>query len=318
MYTQKQELVSIIIPTYKRPKMLGRAVQSVLMQTHKNIEIIIVDDNDEHSQFRRETERFMEQYKLNRKIKYVKHKANRGGAAARNTGVKIAEGTYVTFLDDDDEYLPEKIEKQLIKMLVNDIENLAVIYCQMDIYDKSKAIIGKTENYYKGNEEPFKRNMVKCIAGTPTILIKKRVFEEIGGFKKLSSGQDWYLVHEVLLKGYNIDYLDESLVKVNIHTEERISNNSTKIKSLKGEIIEIKRRYLNMLSKQYQHLVLYEHYMQLANHVKYMNKIEALGYFKKALKYKQINKRNFFFICSLFSNPKVNNKIKAFIFNKRI
>ena len=275
MFEKKNELISVIIPTYKRPKMLGRAIESILMQTYKNIEIIVVDDNDENSEFRKETEDFMKRYKNNPKVRYVKHRTNKGGALARNTGIRIANGKYISFLDDDDEYLPEKIKKQLNKALESDLENLAFVYCQMDICDEKGKLIGRTKNYYRGNEKPFKENMIKCIAGTPSILIKSSILKEMGGFKNLKSGQDWYLILEILEKGYNVDYLSESLVKVHIHNEERISNSHTKIESINGEIMDIKKKYLDMLDIKYKKLVLYEHYMQLANHTKHVSKIEA-------------------------------------------
>src|SRR5690625_2563800 len=97
-------LVSVIIPTYKRPHMLARAIESVLNQTYINIEIIIVDDNSIESSYRKETIEFMRRYSEYNNILYVKHKENKGGSVARNTGIAIAKGKFVTFLDDDDEY----------------------------------------------------------------------------------------------------------------------------------------------------------------------------------------------------------------------
>lgn len=313
MLKKKSGLVSIIIPTYKRPKMLGRAIESTLKQTYKNIEIIVVDDNDENSEFRKATEDFMERYKNNPNIKYVKHNINKGGALARNTGINIANGEYISFLDDDDEYLPEKIEKQMEKMLKSDLEDLAFIYCQMDIYDEKDRLIGRTKNYFRGNEKPFKENMIKCIAGTPSLLIKSSVLKEIGGFKKLKSGQDWFLILQVLEKGYNVDYLSESLVNVHIHNEERISNGHWKIQSINGEIMNIKKKYLHTLDDKYKNLVLYEHYMQLANHTKHISKTEALKYFMKAFRFEKFNERNLFFIGSLFITSDMSNKIKKLL-----
>ena len=114
VFMDNQPLVSVIIPTYKRLGMLGRAIDSVLNQTYNNIEIIIVDDNNEDSEYRKETERFMKKYDDNIEIKYVKHKQNKNGAAARNTGINNANGVYIAFLDDDDEFSPKKIELQII------------------------------------------------------------------------------------------------------------------------------------------------------------------------------------------------------------
>src|SRR5690625_1857772 len=124
----KQPLVSVIIPTYKRPRMLTRALKSVLMQTYKNIEVIIVDDNDENSEYRKQTINFMKEYKSNPIIKYIKHKKNKGGSEARNTGIYKATGKYISFLDDDDEYMPTKIEKQVKKFKESNEANLGFVY----------------------------------------------------------------------------------------------------------------------------------------------------------------------------------------------
>lgn len=114
MKTQSNPLVSIIITTYKRPTSLESAINSVLNQTYSNIEIVVVDDNNPNTAFRNETEQLMKQYNENDKVKYIKHLENKNGAAARNTGISNSDGFYITFLDDDDEYRPNKIEKQVI------------------------------------------------------------------------------------------------------------------------------------------------------------------------------------------------------------
>ena len=85
-------LVSIIIPTFKRPGMLARAIESCLKQTYKNIEILVVDDNNPDTEGRIETEKFMQQYNDVKQIRYIKCKQNGGGAVARNEGIKNAKG----------------------------------------------------------------------------------------------------------------------------------------------------------------------------------------------------------------------------------
>ena len=100
--------VSVIIPTYKGSDNLIRAIKSVLNQTYKNIEIIVVDDNDENSIFRKENEERLKSFIDDNKIIYLKHKCNKNGAAARNTGLRKSSGAYITFLDDDDYFLYNK------------------------------------------------------------------------------------------------------------------------------------------------------------------------------------------------------------------
>ncbi|HIP11459.1 MAG TPA: glycosyltransferase [Arcobacter sp.] len=103
----KNEFVSIIIPTHNREDLLPRAVESVLTQTYKNIEIIIVDDGSKDN-----TEELVQNYmNKHENIKYIKHEKALGGNAARNSGIRAASGEFVAGLDDDDEFTPDRIEK---------------------------------------------------------------------------------------------------------------------------------------------------------------------------------------------------------------
>jgi glycosyltransferase involved in cell wall biosynthesis len=106
----KSELVSIIVPSYKRDReLVERAVRSLLSQTYENIEIILVDDNarEDLQDFRKQLKDMVTDIN-NSRIVYVQNKENLGGAGARNEGINVCTGNYVTFLDDDDEYFSEK------------------------------------------------------------------------------------------------------------------------------------------------------------------------------------------------------------------
>ncbi len=115
-----KSLISVIITTYKRSDMLTRAIDSVLAQTYPNIEIVVVDDNDPETEHRQKTENRMAAYVSDDRIRYVKHDKNRNGAAARNTGIAESRGDIVCFLDDDDWYFPEKLERQAAYLLENE------------------------------------------------------------------------------------------------------------------------------------------------------------------------------------------------------
>ena len=103
-------LISVIIPTYNRGALLGRAIRSVLAQSYRNIEIIVVDDaSDDYSGA------VVKEFSDNR-LSYIRHDSNMGGAKARNTGIKAAKGEYIAFQDSDDEWVKDKLEKHPNKL----------------------------------------------------------------------------------------------------------------------------------------------------------------------------------------------------------
>src|SRR5699024_744473 len=121
-----ESLVSVIIPTFKRKKeIVRRAVKSVMAQTYQNIEIIIVDDSPEEFQGSIKIKEYLDSLKDER-VKYIKHSENKGANAARNTGIRNSKGNFLAFLDDDDEWLPMKIEKQIQQFKCDQI---GMVYC---------------------------------------------------------------------------------------------------------------------------------------------------------------------------------------------
>lgn len=104
------DLVSIIITTYRGYDTLARAIQSCINQTYKNIEILVVDDNPKGSIERKKTKSVLDSFKDTR-IRYLDKEDHVNGAHARNVGMRAARGEYISFLDDDDIYFPERIRK---------------------------------------------------------------------------------------------------------------------------------------------------------------------------------------------------------------
>ncbi|WP_422123842.1 glycosyltransferase family 2 protein [Planococcus sp. X10-3] len=126
--------VSVIIPTYKGAGNLPRAIDSIIDQTYNNVEVIVVDDNDPDTNGRRQTEAAMQSYRQYGNVKYIKHSMNKNGAAARNTGLAASSGEFICFLDDDDFYLQDRIEKCLNLLLAS--PRYEGIYCGVVITNK--------------------------------------------------------------------------------------------------------------------------------------------------------------------------------------
>jgi glycosyltransferase involved in cell wall biosynthesis len=140
-------LVSIIIPTYDRPNTLKRAINSALDQTHSDLEVIVVDDNNPDTVAREKTKSSISDF-ADKRLIYIKHQENRNGAAARNTGIQNASGSYIAFLDDDDEFEPNKIEEQLRYLKSN--KQFNIVYCKAKNF-KNESLYFKTEYNKEGN-----------------------------------------------------------------------------------------------------------------------------------------------------------------------
>jgi len=275
-------LISVVIPTFKRPQSLNRAICSILKQTYTNWEIIIVDDNNEDSTFRMDTEEFMLAYSGDLRIRYIKHKQNLGGGLARNTGVEHANGKFIAFLDDDDEFLPTKLEKQIEKFRISKFKKLGAVYCKSKTVDSSGKLLRYSNVRVSGNvlTSHLLRNVTPC----PTIFIEKEVLKLIGGFRDLPSGQEYEMMLRFFAKGYEIDFVDEILVVFHSGEYGSISTSKNKIDGTK-KIYKIQEKYFNYLTKPEIRKVKHSYFLSLYR--QYMDKNDkknAYKYYKKAIK----------------------------------
>ncbi len=204
-YKSKIPTVSIIIPTYNRAHLVDRAIQSVLDQTYQDFELIVVDDASTDN-----TEEVVKSFK-DKRIRYICLQKNKGGAAARNTGIEASNGEYIAFQDSDDEWLPEKLEKQM-KVFENASPEVGVVYTGFlrikdgrESYIPYSWVTQKEGNIHK---ELLKGNFVT----TQAAVVKKKCFEVAGMFEeRLPCLQDWELWIRVS-KYFHFKCIDEPLV----------------------------------------------------------------------------------------------------------
>lgn len=170
---KEKEMISCIISTYNRPvEVLKRAIDSAINQTYNNKEIIVVNDCPENNKLADEIEYLIKSYGK-KYIKYIKLENNSGACYARNVGVKNSKGSFLAFLDDDDEWLPNKLEEQ-IKMFVDD--KIGMVYCDSNVINGNKIKINNkiNPNHY-GND--FKEILLgNYIGGVLSINQKKYFF----------------------------------------------------------------------------------------------------------------------------------------------
>lgn len=239
---EKLPLISIIIPTYGRAEMLSRAIDSVLNQTYKNIEVIVINDNFLNSNSFKETLRELEKYGKINKVKIYSDGINRGGGLARNKGIELSCGEYITFLDDDDYYYPNKIEKQ-IEHILN--EKIDVSICDMEVRNqkgelsyriKGESCVGDLSNF-----------LVNGITYTPMILCKKTVLLDINMFTDIPRFQDHILMIKILKKKYKVFQLREKLFVHVDHKGDRLTF-SEKTKLAFNIRRNIEKKLLNTLA----------------------------------------------------------------------
>lgn len=206
-------LVSVIIPTYGRPEFITRCIDSALNQTYPNIEVIVVDDNNPDTPERAETEKSMEIYSSNPKVKYLKHEKNKNGSAARNTGIRAASGEYLAFLDDDDEVMPERFEKCINKLESMD-DSYGMVYTGY-IIQKPNGESEKSSEKRNGDCYLYALMRTFFICAGSNLLIKKSIADEINGFdESFRRNQDIEFLARAL-EHYKIAYVDEYLLKIN-------------------------------------------------------------------------------------------------------
>ena len=193
-----KSLVSVIIPTYGGTEFLSRCVDSVLSQTYKNIEIIVVDDNGLGSPNQKETATIMERFKSMSNVKYVCHEVNINGSAARNTGVKTSNGEYIALLDDDDVFLPDKIKRQ-VELLSSLSLDYGAVYCSHETFlDGSK--VGE-EHALMDGKILYEYMLHKVEIASSSIMVRRNVWEELGGFdESFKRHQDWEFIIRLLNK----------------------------------------------------------------------------------------------------------------------
>ena len=206
---ENKTLVSVIIPTHNRANLIERAINSVLSQTYKNIELIVVNDGSTD-----QTEKIiLEKYPS---IRYF-NQENQGVSAARNVGVKNSTGNYIAFLDSDDEWLPEKIKKQMEKIL-NSTERW--------VHGEERWIrrgvrVNPKKIHQKSGGDIFLAALNLCLISPSTVLMEKKLFDEFGGFDpEFIVCEDFDLWLRILTKNPIAFIEDEMIIKYGGHEDQ--------------------------------------------------------------------------------------------------
>ena len=213
---QNTPLVSVILCVYNRKDILERALNSVIKQTFKDYELIIVDDGSTD-----EVEKLIFPYlKKHQNFKYIRH-SNCGLPLSRNKGILIAQGQYITFIDSDDEYKKEHLEQMVFFMKENP---------DVDLIHSSCEVIGNEDDMWlvDARDKTKLIHIKDCVVG-PTFFGKKEVFIEMDGFKELSYAEDFDFYNRLISSGkFKIHKLNEKTYIYYRNVKNSITNSVKK------------------------------------------------------------------------------------------
>jgi glycosyltransferase involved in cell wall biosynthesis len=264
--------VSVIIPAYNRAHCIQKTIDSVLLQSYKNFDIIVVDDASTDG-----TSVLFNNYKDDR-VKYIKHDTNKGGAAARNTGVRHSSGEYIAFLDSDDLWLPTKLESQ-ITLLEKKGNSFGLCYTWFIIQDTEGNEIMKVNHRLTGqnNTALLEKNYIGTFS---SVVIRRDIFLAVDGLDdQMKSCQDWDLfirVNEVT----NVCYVDEYLVSYLQDKSDKFRISSNKYSVIAGHcrLYEKNKSKISLLPSEdvFKILKTYIHTFVVIGSVKYLIKFSTL------------------------------------------
>ncbi|MCU0824641.1 MAG: glycosyltransferase family 2 protein [Leptospira sp.] len=216
-------LVSVILPTYNRKHIVLRAIHSVFHQTYTNWELILIDDGSTDGSFiflEKEIENWKSRKTKNGRLDsnegrfvsdvHLIRSENRGVSSARNLGLKQAQGEWVAFIDSDDEWHPEKIERQI---LFHKLEPGLPFSQTIEIWNKKGNLQMPQARFQKKAKDYFYDSLNTCMVTVSSFFAKRNTLKEVGGFREeLLACEDYDLWNRIFLKGYEIGLLEETLL----------------------------------------------------------------------------------------------------------
>ena len=193
--------ISVVIPSYNRKEFLKRSIDSAINQTKEPLEIIVVDDGSTDG-----TEAMIKNdYDF---VKFIKQK-NKGVSAARNIGIKVSIGEWICFLDSDDEWKKDKLEKQINAMKSNPGYKF---FHSNEIWIKNGIRINQKKKHKKYGGDIFDKCLDMCRISPSSVMIDKTVFDEVGNFNEnLVVCEDYELWLRICDK-YRVFFIDEPLI----------------------------------------------------------------------------------------------------------
>jgi len=269
--------VSVIIPTYNRAQKLKNAIKTVLNQTYPYFELIIIDDNSSD-----ETDEVVQSFNDER-IRYIKNDENLGQVRARNKGIELSNYDFIAFLDDDDEWLPNKLKMQ-VKSLNSLSEEYCGVFTGIYVIENGKIIDTKVPQV----EGDVFRDLLTskgCSIGNITFMLKRDALEKVGGFSSDLPAREDFELSLKLAKKYKFGIIKKPLVKVNFDSKDRVTTDYSKILTATERIYAKYKETIKKDKKIYAKFMYKLAILELLNN----NKNDSIKYLEKAIKTYPIN-----------------------------
>ena len=258
--------VSVIVATYRRDNSLKVALESLAKQNFEDFEIVLVDDNGLEEWNKKVEKIVLEIFEKSPQItlRHIVNNPNQGSAKARNIGIAKAQGEFVTFLDDDDVYLPLKLKNQ-VEFMQETGSDYSIT--NLELFNEADVLIEKrVRSYIKETDfqNLFKYHFMYHLTGTDTMMFKKDYLNLIGGFDPIDVGDEFYLMKKAIDGGGKFGYLNCCDVKAYVHNgDEGLSGGQGKIDG-ENQLFNFKKKSFEKMDKQTVRYIKMRHFAVLA------------------------------------------------------
>lgn len=288
-------LISVIIPTYRRILPLKNALLSVCRQSFQFWEIVLIDDNAD-AEWNQQVAQIAENVRCSlpsfASLHLITNKHNLGSAQSRNIGIYASQGSYITFLDDDDLYLPDKLSIQLKCFQAGNADYSLV---DLDMFNDCGVKIGcKSHLSIVGVSDSnllLRYHFLHHLTGTSAIMFRKSYLMQVGCFGNIDIGDEFYLMTKAIEAKGRFAYLPQPLVHARVHFDGTgLSSGPMKLQG-ENALFEFKKKYFSLLSqKEIRHI-------QMRHHA-----VSAFTYFKTKSYFSFLKEA---FLCVLISPPAI-------------
>ena len=214
---QRGVTVSVVIPTYNRARLLGRAVRSVLRQGFADLEVLVVDDGSTDDT----RDRVQALQSADGRVRYLRQALNAGPQAARNRGIHAARGEFVAFLDSDNEWLGGKLAEQMA-LFSGAAKDLGAVYCGFRRISAGGETVSECVPRHRGNI--YRAALREWIADTSTLVVRREFLQRVHGFDEaIRADQEWDLCIR-LSRECDFDFVVDCLSLYHEHTLPTISS----------------------------------------------------------------------------------------------